>query len=72
MEVNTANSPLHLVETDIIESLEAGTRDRSNPVVRNEEIFLPPHEHVLTLREVAVCEIGPFGLFRQRLPRWES
>lgn len=38
-------------------------------MIRNEEVFLPSHEHVLALSEIAVCEIGPFGLFGQRFPR---
>lgn len=69
VEVNATYRPLYLVETDIVEALEAGARDCLNAMIRDEEILLPSHEHVLALRIIAVCEIGPFGLFGQRFPR---
>lgn len=72
VEVDTTYRSLHLVETNIVEPLEAGARDCSDPMVRDEEIFLPSHEHVLALSEIAVREIGSFGLFGQRLPRRKS
>lgn len=68
MEVDAAYRPLYLVETDIVEALKAGARDCPNAVIRDEEIFLPSHEHVLALGKIAVCEIGPFGLFGQWFP----
>lgn len=69
MEVDTADRSLHLVETYVVKSLKASARDRPNPMIRDEEIFLPSHEHVLTLGKIAVCKIGPLGLFGQRFPR---
>lgn len=41
-------------------------------MIRNEEVFLPSHEHVLALSKIAVCEISPLGLFGQRFPCRES
>jgi len=41
-------------------------------MIGNEEIFLPSHKHVLTLSEIAVCEVGPLGLFGQRPPRGKA
>lgn len=69
MEVDTAYRALNLIKTDVVEALKAGTRNGPNSVIRNEKILLPPHEYVLSLGKVAVCEIGPFGLFGQRFPR---
>lgn len=54
MEVYAAYRPLDLVETDVVEAFKAGARDGSNSVIRNEKILLPSHEHVLTLRIIAV------------------
>lgn len=69
MEVHAANGTLYLVETDVVEALEAGARDCPNPVIRDEEVLLPSHEHVLALRKIAVCEIRSFGLLGQGFPR---
>jgi hypothetical protein len=68
MEVDTAHGSLNLIEANVVESLEAGARDGSHPVVGNEEIFLPSHEHVLTLSKVTVGEISALRLFGEWLP----
>ena len=62
MKIDTANRPLHLVETNVVKSLKAGARNRPHPMIRDEKILLPTHEHVLTLRKIAVSEIGSLGL----------
>lgn len=49
MEVNSTDCPLHLVEANIVESLEAGARNGPHPVVWHEEMLFPPHENVLAL-----------------------
>lgn len=72
MEVNTAHGSLNLIEADIVESLEASARDGSYPIVGNEEIFLPSHEHVLTLSKVAVREISTLRLFGKWFPSGET
>lgn len=68
VEINAAHGSLYLVETDIIESFKAGARDCSDSVVRDEEVFLPPHEHVLMLGKVTKCEISLLGLFSKWFP----
>lgn len=68
MEVNTAHRSFNLIEADVVESLKAGARDGSYPMVGNEEVFLPSHEHVLTLSKVAVREISPLRLFGKWFP----
>lgn len=68
MEVNTTHGSLNLIEADIVESLEASARDSSHPMVRDKEILLPSHEHMLTLSKVAVREISPLGLFGKWFP----
>lgn len=68
MEVNTAHGSLNLIEADVVETLEASARDGSHPMVGNEEIFLPSHEHVLTLSKVAVGEISALRLFGEWFP----
>jgi hypothetical protein len=37
-------------------------------MIRDQEVFFPPHEDVLPLREVAVRKVWSFGLFSQRTP----
>jgi len=49
MEVYSTDCPLNLVEADVVESLKAGTSNCSHSVVRNQEMFLPPHEDILSL-----------------------
>lgn len=72
MEVDTADASLNLIEANVVEPFEAGTGDRSNPVIRHEEILFPPHKNMFALRKVAVCKIGPLGLFRKRFPSRKS
>jgi hypothetical protein len=62
MEVNPANRPLNLVEADVIEALETGPTDRSHPVIWNQEVFLPPHEYVLSLRHSGDVKVALPGL----------
>lgn len=71
MEIYTADGSLHLVEADIIESLEASPGNRPHPVVRDEKIFLPPHENMFTLGEIPVAEIRSLCLLREWSPCWE-
>jgi hypothetical protein len=72
MEVNTAHRSLNLIEADIVKSLEASARDGSHPMVWDKEIFLPPHEHVLTLSEVAIRKISSLRLFGKWFPSGET
>lgn len=72
VEVDAAYASCNLVEADIIEPFEASSRDLSNPVIRNEKVFLPPHKYVLSLRPVLIVKIGFFGLRLDRAVGWES
>jgi hypothetical protein len=72
MEVNPTNTPINLIETNIIKALETGTRDRFHAVVRHEEVFFPAHEDVLALLVILQCEGGRFGGFGQRAPGREA
>lgn len=71
MKVYPTNSAFNLVEANIVESLETRSRYSPHPMIRNEEIFFPPHEHVLSLREIAVGEVGSLGMLCQRTKCWE-
>jgi hypothetical protein len=52
VEVDATNFALELVEANVVESFETGTRYRSNPVVRYQKMLLPSHEDVVLLRNV--------------------
>lgn len=71
VEINAAHGSLYLVEANIVESFEAGAGDCSDSVVRDEEVFLPPHEHVLMLSKVTKCKISLLGLFSKWFPCWK-
>lgn len=70
--VNTTHGPLHLIEADIVEPLEAGADDGTHAMVRDQKVLLPAHEEMFALRKVAICEIGFFGLLGQRSPGLEA
>ena len=72
MKVNAAHGARDLVETDVVEALEAGARYGADAVVRHEEILLPPHEDVLALGEVFVVEVGLLRLLGERAPGGEA
>ena len=52
VKVNAAHLPLHLVEADVVEALEARPIDCPDTVVGNEKVLLPAHEDVLPLVHV--------------------
>ena len=72
MEINPTNSPMHLVEADIIKPLEARARDLSYAMVRHQKVLLPAHEDVLALRPILAVEVGPLGLVLERPPGREA
>ena len=72
MVINPIDSPLHLVEANIIKPLEARARDLPNPMIRHQKLFLPPHEHVLAVGAVLVVEVWFFGLFGEGPPGGEA
>ena len=44
------------METDVVETGKGGPVDVFNGVVRNQKVFLPPHEHVVRLLQFFVVE----------------
>jgi len=72
MEVNPTDSPIDLVETDVIKPLETRPADLPHPVVGNQEGLLPAHEHVLALRKVLVVEIRFLSAVFEGPPRGEA
>jgi hypothetical protein len=59
MEVNPIHGSRHLIEADVIETLEARARDLSHAVIGHQKVFLPSHEDVFLLREPRVAEFPP-------------
>jgi hypothetical protein len=53
VEIYSANLSLDLVETDVVEAFERGPGDCSDAVVRNQEVFFPPHKDMVSLRKVS-------------------
>ncbi len=62
MEVYSANSPLNLVEADIVEALKAGTGDCSHSVIWDQEVLLPSHKDVLSLCHPGYVKVAFPGL----------
>lgn len=71
MKVNATDSSFYLIETDIVEPLETRSGYLPHPMIRYEEILLPAHEQMFTLRIVSVCEVSFLGLFGEGSPRLE-
>ena len=72
MEINPTNSPIDLIETDIVKPLEAGAQDLAHPVVGHQEGFLPAHEDVFALRKVLVVEVWLLRLVFEGPPGGEA
>jgi hypothetical protein len=51
MEIDPADRPLNLVEADIVEALETCATYSSYSMVRDQKVFLPPHEYIFSLRQ---------------------
>jgi hypothetical protein len=52
VKVNAADLAAFLIEADVVKALEAGAVDGPHTVVRDEKMFLPPHEDNIALRQV--------------------
>lgn len=72
MEVNTIDGACHLVEADVVKSLEACTGNLPDAVIWDQEFLLPSHEHVFTIRAVLIVEVGLLCLFCQGPPGGET
>lgn len=57
MEIYAADLALELIETDVVEALEASTRNGSNAVVGDQEMLLPTHEDMVFLRRILSREL---------------
>lgn len=67
VEVDPANLTAHLVEANIIETLEASAVDGTDTVVGDEEVLLPSHEYVLALQHVLNKDLAALAsLLRER------
>lgn len=51
MEINPTDSPTTLVKTNIVKPLKARSRNRFDPMIRNQKVLFPSHEQVLALVE---------------------
>ena len=58
VEVYPTDTPITLIEADIIKALKTGTCDRFHAMVRHEEVFFPTHEDMFPLLVVLQCERG--------------
>ena len=56
VEVVTLDAGGGLLEADVVEPGEAGTVDILDCVVRDQEVLLPPHEHVVRLLQLLIVE----------------
>jgi hypothetical protein len=72
MEVNPTNTPINLIETDVIKPLETRARNSLHAMIRHEEVFFPAHEDVFALLVILQREGGRFGGFSQRAPGREA
>lgn len=52
VKINAAYFSPHLVEANVVKPFEAGACYGSNPVIRYQKVFLPPHKNVLLLSYV--------------------
>lgn len=68
MKIYAADRPLDLIETNVIESLKAGSINGSYSVIWHKKMLFPSHEDVLLLRHVqaAVSCLHVHGLFDER------
>jgi len=62
MEIYAAYRPLNLVEADVVKALKTGSSNRSHSVIRDQKMFLPPHEDVLSLRHPRYVKVALPGL----------
>lgn len=52
VEIYTTNTAFLLIKADIVEALETSPVDSPYAMIRDEKVFLPPHEDVLPLAQV--------------------
>jgi len=57
MEIDTADIARDLIEANVVEAFETGSGNSPHTMIRNEEVFLPPHKDILSLSIVLVAEV---------------
>lgn len=63
MIIDSRDGSAQLVEANVIESFERGSRDLANTVVRYQKVFFPAHKDVFSLGKVFVDVVGLLRLF---------
>ena len=63
VEVDPTDTAIALVEANVIEALEARTRNRLHAVVGHKEVLFPAHKDMFALLVVLQRERGRFGRF---------
>lgn len=64
MEVNPTDTAGHLIKADVVKAFETRSGYGADTVIRYQEVLLPPHEYIFSLRVVLVTEIGYTRLAR--------
>lgn len=72
VKINSIDCARHLVEANVVKSLEACTIDLAHPVIWHQKLLFPAHKHVFTVCAVLIMEIGLLGLLCKRPPRGEA
>ena len=58
VEIDATDTAVALVEANVVETLEARTRNRLNAMVGHQEVFFPAHENMLALLIILQREGG--------------
>ncbi len=66
MEIYSANSTFDLVEADVVKAFKTCATNRPYPVIRDQEVLLPTHENIFSLRQARDVEIALPSLLLER------
>ena len=72
MKIDTVDGACHLIEANVVESLEARTIDLAHAVIWHQKFLFPAHEHVFAVCAVLIMKIGLLSLLRKRPPCGEA
>ena len=72
VEVDPINCAQYLVEANVVESFKTCAIDLAHTIIRHQELLLPSHEHVFTVRAILVVEVRLLRLFCQGSPSWKA
>lgn len=65
VKINAFDAAGHLIEADVIESLETRAAYRAHPMIRHQEVFFPAHKQMLLLHPVPSHELRSRRVFRE-------